>query len=59
MHRKIKILSKASLVALILTFMVVGVAFALVITMDGDDDGDWGTDPTNCTIGAPDCAADH
>ncbi len=56
MHRKITKLTKAGLVALILAFMVVGVAFALVINMDGDDNGDWGTDPLNCTPASPDCS---
>ncbi len=46
-------------VMLLVALMLVGVtavAYALVAVVDGDDTGDWGTNPTTCTIGNAGCS---
>lgn len=43
------------MVVLALVFGTVAVN-ALVVTVDGDDTGDWGTNPLSCTIGSAGCS---
>jgi hypothetical protein len=49
--RKVKALAGAIALAL----LAFSIALALTPTVDGDDSGDWGTDPTGCNFGDTGC----
>ena len=43
-------------ITLISMMLITGVVYALSPILDGDDSGDWGVNPTTCTIGNAGCS---
>lgn len=57
--KKVKFFNRKTVmvsVLMMMLMMVTAVVYALTPIVDGDDTGDWGTNPTTCTIGVSGCA---